>query len=163
MYSQSTASTTSDPASTLISQLNDTIESLTTEVSKWQNKYELAKKTSEMYRSKLNRLHKKKIKSPIANDSNSLLSLLSKKNKYCGNRFNEMQKMYALSLWHSSPKCYLILYKTLTLPSISTLRKTMNIIKLMPGFHDIIFDALKDKCEKLSIKDKLILIAFDEM
>ena len=163
LYSQSTASTTSDPASTLISQLNDTIESLTTEVSKWQNKYELAKKTSEMYRSKLNRLLKKKIKSPIANDSNSLLSLLSKRNKYCGNRFNEMQKMYALSLWHSSPKCYLILYKTLTLPSISTLRKTMNIIKLMPGFHDIIFDALKDKCEKLSIKDKLILIAFDEM
>ena len=62
----------------------------------------------------------------------SLLSLLSKKNKYCGNRFNEMQKM-ALSLWHSSPKCYLML----TLPSISTLRKTMNIIKLMPGFHDL--------------------------
>ena len=116
-----------------------------------------------MYRSQYNRFITKNSLQSTSPKTDSLLYLLSKKNKYSGNCFNENEKMHALSLWHSSPKCYSILYKTLTLSSISTLRHTLNAIKLMPGFQEMIFNALHDKCKDLDIKDKIVLIAFDEI
>ena len=38
-----------------------------------------------------------------------------------GHRYSEEFKMFAMSLYHASPKCYKMLKKTLALPGISTL------------------------------------------
>ena len=124
-----------------------------------------SKLKAELYRSKYNRVANRNIYNTNTNNMqpNSLLNLLSKANKSSGNRFSENEKMHALSLWHSSPKCYQLLYKSVTLPSVTTLRKTMKSINLNPGFHKIIFNGLKDRSQIMKDKDKIVLIAYDEM
>ena len=80
-----------------------------------------------------------------------------------GNRFSENYKMFALSLWHCSPKCYRLLQKIFTLPGESTLRLCIKSINMQPGYHKCIIDSFKDKCCHLKSIDKLVVIAFDEM
>ena len=120
-----------------------------------------SKLRAELYRSKYNRVANRNIYNINTQNMqpNSLLNLLSKANKSSGNRFSENEKMHALSLWHS----YQLLYKSVTLPSVTTLRKTMKSINLSPGFHRIIFIGLKDRSQIMKDKDTIVLIAYDEM
>ena len=87
---------------------------------------------------------------------------LSGKPKY-GNRYSNEDKAFALSLFHTSPKCYRLLKKLFCLPSVSTLKKCMQKISISPGFHPLIFEALKQKVECFDANDKLCSLVFDEM
>ena len=80
-----------------------------------------------------------------------------------GNRYSNDDKAVALSLFHTSPKCYRLLKKLFCLPSISTLKKCMHNVQIFPGFHPLIFEALKQKSEVFDDNEKVCCLIFDEM
>ena len=80
-----------------------------------------------------------------------------------GYRYNHNEKMFSLSLWHSSPRCYRLLRTTFSLPSVTTLRRSVRLINLKPGFHQIILNGIKEKAVSLNEQESLVTIAFDEM
>ena len=80
-----------------------------------------------------------------------------------GHRYSEEYKMFAMSLYHASPKCYKLLKKTLALPGISILKSYLKKVDIKPGFHQNIFDALTYKAEHMSAELKFCAILFDEM
>ena len=112
-----------------------------------------------------------KPKSPIkpldriqkSNLKNFLVRQLEHDKKTRGNRYNCDEKMFALSLWHASPKCYRLLRTTFSLPSICTLRRSIQMIDMTPGFHANIFNSIKEKADTFNRKESLVAIAFDEM
>ena len=83
--------------------------------------------------------------------------------KQQGHRYSEEFKMYALSLYHASPKCYKLLKKSLTLPGVSTLKSYLRKVDIKPGFHQNVLDGLASKVEHMSSAAKLCAIVFDEM
>ena len=83
--------------------------------------------------------------------------------KQQGHRYSEEFKMYALSLYHASPKCYKLLKKSLTLPGVSTLKSYLRKVDIKPGFHQNVLDGLASKVEHMSSEAKLCAIVFDEM
>ena len=80
-----------------------------------------------------------------------------------GKRYSSNEKMFSLSLWHSSPKCYRLLRNTFSLPDISTLRRSIRMIDMKPGFHNRILEGIKEKVAQFNEHDRLVAIAFDEM
>ena len=92
-----------------------------------------------------------------------LLCQLEPDKKLRGKRYKCDEKMFALSLWHSSPKCYRLLRTTFSLPSICTLRRSIKMIDMRPGFHERIFESIREKVETFTKKESLVAIAFDEM
>ena len=80
-----------------------------------------------------------------------------------GNRYNVNENMFSLSLWHSSPKCYRLLKTTFSLPSITTLRRSIRMIDMKPGFHQRVLDGIKEKATTYTLQESLVVIAFDEM
>ena len=71
--------------------------------------------------------------------------------------------MFSLSLWHSSPKCYRLLRSTFSLPSVTTLRRSIHSIDMRPGFHSRILEGIKQKATTYTLQESLITIVFDEM
>ena len=50
-----------------------------------------------------------------------------------------------------------------SLPSITTLRQTMKLVNMRPGFHPHIFASLKEKAASFTREESLVVIAFDEI
>ena len=75
------------------------------------------------------------------------------KNK--GQRWNAKDKSLALSLYHAGPKAYTLLQKLFCLPSIRTLRRTMQNIVLYPGLNEFLFTAFGKKVSAMTEKGKL--------
>ena len=101
--------------------------------------------------------------SPKKSNSDSLILKIRKGRYANGYRHTHANKMFALSLWHASPKCYRLLYSYFALPSIITLRRSIRMIQMQPGFHSIILDALREKTKKFTMTESLVVVAFDEM
>ena len=80
-----------------------------------------------------------------------------------GYRWTVKDKSLALTLLHSSPKTYRIMSKIFLLPSKQTLSRSMQKLKIFPGFNEAILEAFKLKVQTMSEKDKLCAILFDEM
>ena len=122
---------------------------------------------SKVYRLKLTSTNRKNdTETTINEDNNNLTNFLirqQQKTRARGNRYTANEKMFALSLWHASPKCYRLLRSTFCLPSITTLRRSMHSIKLEPGFNPSVIDAIKKQVEHYTMKDRLVSIVFDEM
>ena len=78
-------------------------------------------------------------------------------------RWTPAEKSLALSLLHSSPKAYRLLQKLLKLPSVSTLRRAMQNVKIYPGFNKNILQALEKKVSAMPKSGKACAIVFDEM
>ena len=78
-------------------------------------------------------------------------------------RWTPGEKSLALSLLHSSPKAYRILQKVFSLPSISTLRRSMQKVQIYPGFNDNILQALQKKVSSMPTSGKACAVVFDEM
>lgn len=62
-----------------------------------------------------------------------------------GKRWGCKDKSHALSLYHTSPRAYRLLQKQFALPSISTLRRTMQNLHIFPGFPPTILNTFKLK------------------
>ena len=80
-----------------------------------------------------------------------------------GHRYSHKYKMFALTLYHASPKCYKMLRKVFGLPGISTLKVMMKCIDINPDFHAAVLQGLRMKTESMHPTSKLCAIVFDEM
>ena len=80
-----------------------------------------------------------------------------------GLRHTHSIKMFALSLWNASPKCYNLLYKLYSLPSMSSIKRSIRMIDLQPGFNELILNGLRQKADKFTENKQLVVLAFDEM
>ena len=80
-----------------------------------------------------------------------------------GHRYSDDQKMFALSLYHASPKCYRMLGKVFILLRLSTLKLCMRNINIRPGFHSAICGGPRPKAEHMENECKLCAFVFDEI
>lgn len=81
-----------------------------------------------------------------------------------GRRYSNDFKTYCLSLYFIGPKLYKKeLVRKLGLPSVRTLARFIQHVKIPPGVNDIVFDSLQKKVSNFREIDKLCTICFDEM
>ncbi|XP_060801325.1 transposable element P transposase isoform X2 [Amyelois transitella] len=80
-----------------------------------------------------------------------------------GRRFTIEEKVLCLSLFKKSPKCYKLLHKYFTLPSIKAMQRLISQIKVCPGINPIIFKKLKATVLDIPVNDRLCSLIFDEM
>ncbi len=83
-----------------------------------------------------------------------------------GYRWTTQDKAFFLSLWHASPKCYRLLCKIFSMPSIRTLQKTFQAVDFKTGFNSNVLSTMRKAMETTKpIKpiDKLCAIVTDEM
>ena len=80
-----------------------------------------------------------------------------------GKRYSDKDKIFALSLYHYSPKCYKMMRKIFSLPGLTTLKGIMRGIDIKPGFHQSILEALHCKVQSMSEKSKMCAVVYDEM
>jgi glycosyltransferase involved in cell wall biosynthesis len=78
-------------------------------------------------------------------------------------RWTDKDKCIALSLFHTSPKAYQIVKKLFALPSVSTLRRAVQKVKVHPGFNANILQALKAKVAAMPKGSELCALVFDEV
>lgn len=81
----------------------------------------------------------------------------------CGRRYSRKMKSLCLSLQYASTKGYKVLWKILTLPSPRTLRASIECFDLEIGVSDTIIQMLKMKAQSMKDRDKLCVLALDEM
>ncbi|XP_063900839.1 uncharacterized protein LOC135120464 [Zophobas morio] len=81
-----------------------------------------------------------------------------------GRSFTFEEKADAIAIWKNGPKTYKLLFKMFTLPSIDTLRATLNRVPIEPGINKPIFEVLgKQVSRKMDPKYNLCTLIFDEM
>ncbi|XP_063911164.1 uncharacterized protein LOC135128200 [Zophobas morio] len=81
-----------------------------------------------------------------------------------GRSFTFEEKADAIAIWKHGPKTYKLLSKMFTLPSIDTLRATLNRVPIEPGINKPIFEVLgKQVRRKMDPKYNLCTLIFDEM
>lgn len=78
-------------------------------------------------------------------------------------RWSLQDKLFALSVFYHSRKAYRILGKLFALPCKSTLIKLLADINVYAGFHNCVFQSLKQKLASFTSKDKQCILVFDEM
>lgn len=83
--------------------------------------------------------------------------------KVRGKRFTLQDKILAVSIYKSSPKCYCLLRKIFSMPSERILRRLLMNIPFSPGVNEQIFDHLRKVVGTLCEKDKYCTIIFDKI
>lgn len=78
-------------------------------------------------------------------------------------RWASKDKMFALSIYYHSKKAYKVLARLFKLPSISTLKRTLQRSNIQPGFNDKLFNAMKTKVDGMQESDRQCVLIFDEM
>ena len=66
-------------------------------------------------------------------------------------------------MFHAGPKAYGILRQVFCLPTVRTLRKSLQNIHIYPGFSAELLDAFRVKVQGMSSQDKLCAVVFEEM
>ncbi|XP_063910421.1 uncharacterized protein LOC135127759 [Zophobas morio] len=93
---------------------------------------------------------------------NSQIRNVNRKPK--GRSFTFEEKVDAIAIWKHGPKTYKLLSRMFTLPSIDTLRATLNKVPIEPGINKPIFEVLrKQVCRRMDSKYNLCTLIFDEM
>ncbi|KAF0705011.1 Uncharacterized protein FWK35_00030365, partial [Aphis craccivora] len=80
-----------------------------------------------------------------------------------GHRFSMDEKMFSLSLYIKSPKCYRMLSTLFTLPYKRTLNALLSTVTIRPGICSLVMDVLKENVKKLKPIERYCSILFDEM
>lgn len=80
-----------------------------------------------------------------------------------GRRFTLKEKVLSLSMYKKSPKCYTLLYKYFTLPSIKSLKRLLAKIEIESGLNKSLFIKMRETVKELSPEDRLCCLIFDEM
>lgn len=80
-----------------------------------------------------------------------------------GYRWTTQDKTFFLSLWHTSPKCYRLLCRVFSMPSVRTLQKNNQAVDFKTGFNNNVLATMKKFMETIKPIDKLCAIITDEM
>lgn len=80
-----------------------------------------------------------------------------------GRRYSRTLKEYCLSMFYSSPRTYRRIATNFQFPSVSTLHRMTQKIKLGPGLNDFIFKNLETKMEGKSNLERMCILAMDEV
>ncbi|KAG8236871.1 hypothetical protein J437_LFUL017075 [Ladona fulva] len=80
-----------------------------------------------------------------------------------GREWSEEDKIFALSIYKRSPKCYALLQHFLLLPCVRTLTKTLNSVPFNVGINDSLFESLKQTLAESRDIEKCCILLFDEM
>lgn len=80
-----------------------------------------------------------------------------------GYRWTTQDKAFFLSLWHASPKCYRLLCRVFSMPSVRTLQKAIQAVDFKTGFNNTVLATMKKAMETTKPIDKLCAIITDEM
>lgn len=92
------------------------------------------------------------------------MQLVNKNVKKKGHRFSTDEKLLCLAIYKNSPKCYKLLQKLFTMPSISTIRSILKLVKFGPGLNNNnVVTFLKHETSKWSDRRKYCSILFDEV
>ncbi len=95
---------------------------------------------------------------------NFLLSQMkSQTKKPRGRRYCVNDKIFALSLFKQSPKCYRLLQKTFALPSRNSLMKLLSRVPFQVGINEPIMRSLKKCTTKMQPLDRICSLIFDEI
>ena len=78
-------------------------------------------------------------------------------------RFTLDDKVLALAIFKQSAQCYRLLSKIFILPTPRSMRTFLQRIPLKPGVNKIIFDHLKEQGLKMSKKDNVCVLLWDEV
>jgi len=92
-----------------------------------------------------------------------LTQIKIQKRKIEGRRYTLNDKITALSIYKTSPKCYKFLSSLFALPSKKTLSNLLQKIKFHSGVNNHIINNLKYQAEKLEQLDKNCTLLFDDM
>ncbi|XP_033502419.2 uncharacterized protein LOC117269502 [Epinephelus lanceolatus] len=80
-----------------------------------------------------------------------------------GFRWSTKDKAFFLSLLHTSPKCYRLLCKVFSMPSVRTLKKVMKSVDFKPGFNRSVLTTMQKAMENTKPMDKVCAIITDKM
>ena len=80
-----------------------------------------------------------------------------------GRRWSDASKKLAVALHTQSPKGYKFLRSIFPLPSVSTVRNTMQNIRVEPGLTNAILEGLRERIKKLDKNERVCVLMFDEM
>lgn len=93
----------------------------------------------------------------------TMMQFREAKKKGKGRRFSIKEKLLALSIMKQSPKGYRFLRKIFILPAAQTLLKLINQADMKPGLNENIKKQIQKATEKMTVKERLCIILFDEM
>lgn len=78
--------------------------------------------------------------------------------------WTEDEKYFSLSLYYKSPTAYVFLKsRGFKLPSVSTIRRWVNVCNLQSGFVEEVFVKLRLKAESMTEDEKQFVLFYDEM
>jgi len=83
--------------------------------------------------------------------------------KMRGLRYKENEKLFALSLYYSSPKSYKFMHKWLCHSTVRSLMNWLQLLNVSCGLNSNILEILKTKFMSVEAKEKLVSIIIDEM
>ena len=89
--------------------------------------------------------------------------LIQGKRSARGRRWNETSKRLAVALHCQSPKAYRLIRALFPLPSVNTIRNTLNKLCIEPGFPESIFKGLQERTKTMQDDEKMCTLLFDEM
>lgn len=79
-------------------------------------------------------------------------------------KWEKNEKNFSLSLYYKAPNVYRFLRdRGFRLPSISQIRKWINVTNVTPGFGEEVFGRLSTKAKSMSEDEKQCVLMFDEM
>lgn len=80
-----------------------------------------------------------------------------------GYRYSNEIKQLALNIYFLGPRVYKLLLNTLSLPSISTLKRLTHKFEMIPGLNDFLFNIISYKIKYFTDEAKECVLCADEM
>lgn len=147
-----------------LTPLHSTIRTLRTEISRLRKKTVTFKTRLANAEKVINNTSFQRIIEKMTSASKLFLHMqLQTPKKPKGRRFTNEEKILSLSVYKKSPKCYKLLHKYFTLPSVKAMKRLLSQIKLCPGINPIIFKKIKETLQEKPIDDRVFSLIFDEM
>ncbi|XP_072016244.1 uncharacterized protein [Amphiura filiformis] len=91
------------------------------------------------------------------------LQITQNKKKKNGRRYTYLDKIFSITLYYQSPKCYRFLRKSFILPNKRTISNWLKDVQFKAGFNEDIFDVLREKVEKMKQEERVCCLLLDEV